>query len=68
LQTDRIIKEARKLQIADEIKIRNLHIYEEYRILRREFISYEKAIEKLAYKYYLSGSSIEKIVQARKNK
>lgn len=68
MHRDRIIEQARKLEIADEIKIRNLQIYDEYVKLRDKFMSYEKAMDTLAYKYFLSPSSIEKIVQARKNK
>lgn len=62
MHKEKIIAESRKLGIADERKIRNMQILEEFKELRKKFITYENAIELLAYKHFLSISSVQKIV------
>lgn len=62
MHREKVIEESRKLGIADERKIRNMEILEEFIELRNQFTNYEEAIDILAYKFYLSQSSIQKIV------
>ena len=57
-----IIKEAKRIGIASETKIRNFNIRKRFRMMRKIQIPYEKAVEKLSKEFCLSESSIGKII------
>jgi len=59
---DEIIEAARRLGIADENKIRNLQIIDEFKKLRQKRNPVKNAIRILSDKFFLSYKSIEVII------
>lgn len=62
---ERIIEEARMLGIADETKIRNIRIRDEYNELRTQKIKYFERVHQLADKYFLGVKAIESIISQK---
>jgi hypothetical protein len=65
INVKKVIEQAKKLGIADETKIRNMQIRDEYTRLRRKGKKYEHVIALLAEKHFRSESSITKIVRKK---
>lgn len=65
MEEEKIISEARRIGIANEIKIRNKCIRKEFHDLRQNGIKYEDAIKKLSDIHFISYTRIEQIIFAK---
>ena len=66
INVKKVIEQAQKLGIADETKIRNMQIRDEFSAMRGQGKKYEETITVLALKYFRSESLIEQIVNKQK--
>lgn len=62
----KIIEDARRLGIADEYRIRNIEIRDEFAAMKSSQMKYAEKIQKLAYKYFLTEKHIENILFNKK--
>lgn len=65
MEEEKIISEARRIGIANEIKIRNKFIRKEFHNLRSNGVKYEDAVKKLSDTYFISYTRVEQIISVK---